>query len=267
MYDYSISLLSITVRVDTDQKYQRYEVPGMELSFIPENNFGHKEFSVAFLGGGKDGLALSLCAEVPKAKSRETESYNSYSEEGIQAQKNSRGVPGLVSVARGPKSHVFNDDCYELFVKPENSDFYYGWEINAAGSCLNYRVALKQGILTPTTSDTTDPLSGVVETEIAGKILTFDYNWQSQASWRIQVEDEFLYLELFIPWSDFGLTEPPAENSVWQGTVNRIIPVSGTSRQALQSLLDFDEKNVIPRFHQPDLFANFTWIKTEKPQN
>ena len=80
-------------------------------------------------------------------------------------------------------------------------------------------------------------------------------------------EDEFLYLELFIPWRDFGLAEAPAEHTVWQGTVNRIIPVPGTSQQALQSLLDFEGKNVIPRFHQPDLFAKFTWIKTEKPQN
>ena len=35
MYDYSIAMLPITVRVDTDQKYQRYEVLGMKLNFIP----------------------------------------------------------------------------------------------------------------------------------------------------------------------------------------------------------------------------------------
>ncbi|MCI6952931.1 MAG: hypothetical protein SPE30_09455 [Candidatus Treponema excrementipullorum] len=267
MYDYSIAMLPITVRVDTDQKYQRYEVPGMELNFIPENDYGHKEFTVAFLGGGKDGLALSLCAEVPKAKSREVQTYNSFSDEGIRAQKESVGISGLISLARGPKSHVFNDDCFELFIRPTNSDFYYGWEINAAGSCLDYRVSLKQGLLTATTSETTEPLSGIVETTIGDTVLTFDYDWQSNATWNIQVEDEFLYLELFIPWKDFGLAEAPAEHTVWQGTVNRIIPVPGTSQQALQSLLDFEGKNVIPRFHQPDLFAKFTWIQTEKPQN
>ena len=66
MYDYSIAMLPITVRVDTDQKYQRYEVPGMELSFIPENDYGHKEFTVAFLGGGKDGLAFHFVQKFPR---------------------------------------------------------------------------------------------------------------------------------------------------------------------------------------------------------
>ena len=266
MYKFSASMLPITVRVDSDQKMQRYEVPGIELEYVPTNQFGHKEFTGSFLAGGKDGLAVSFCAEVPKCQHQKSKSFDSFTPEGREAQKTGEAPKGLVSLAHGPKSWVFNDDCFEVFMQPENSHYYYGWEINAAGSCLDYKVSLKEGEFTPTIQELANPISGVLEQEIAGQKICFDYNWESTASWRIEVEDEFLYLELFIPWSDFGLNEPPAEGSVWHGTINRIIPIAHSDNQALQSILDFEGVEVIPRFHQPKLFAEFTWEHKNKPE-
>lgn len=258
MLSFTIPILPITVRQDSDKKMQRYEVPGLELDFVPGQEFGRKEFTGAFVAGGKDGLAISFCAEFPGARNSPPASFE-------------------VDSAPNPKSWVFNHNCLELFVQPEGSDFYYGWEIDAAGSCLDYRVAVGEGKLAATCDCLSDPAAGVLMQEIGGQKLFFDYDWKSHASWRMEVADEFWYLELFIPWTDFGLANTiensvtPAEGSLWRGTINRIIPLSAggrplppdgeSGRQALQSLLDFDGAEVVPRFHQPQLFAGFRWQK------
>lgn len=254
MLSFTIPILPITVRQDSDKKMQRYEVPGLELDFVPGQEFGRKEFTGAFVAGGKDGLAISFCAELPGARNSQPASFE-------------------VDSAPNPKSWVFNHSCLELFVQPEGSDFYYGWEIDAAGSCLDYRVAVGEGKLAATCDCLSDPAAGVLMQEIAGQKLFFDYDWQSHASWRMEVADEFWYLELFIPWRDFGLDNTienpvtPADGSCWRATINRIIPVgraaasSGDRALALQSLLDFEGVEVVPRFHQPNLFAEFQWEK------
>lgn len=252
MLSFTIPILPITVRQDSDKKMQRYEVPGLELDFVPGQEFGRKEFTGAFVAGGKDGLSISFCAEFPDARNTPPVSFD-------------------VDSAPNPKSWVFNHSCLEIFVQPDGSDFYYGWEIDSTGSCLDYRVAVGEGILEATCDHLSDPATGVLMQEIAGKKLFFDYDWKSHASWRMEVADEFWYLELFIPWTDFGLANTmenpvtPADGSCWRGTINRIIPVGrgkasgGDSPLALQSLLDFDGVEVVPRFHQPNLFAEFQW--------
>lgn len=261
MLDFTIPILPITVRQDSDKKMQRYEVPGIELDFIPKNDCGRKEFTGAFVAGGKDGIALSFCAEVPGFKRQDSASFSSDSNPQ-------------------PKSWVFNRHCLEVFLQPEGSPFYYGWEIDATGSCLDYRVAVQEGLLEATCSSLTNPASGVLMQEIGGQKLFFDYDWKSNASWKMEVEEEFWYLELFIPWTDFGLANTienpvtPADGSLWRGTINRIIPVTGSGspvsaegeseKQALQSLLDFDGVELVARFHQPQLFAGFRWQKMER---
>ncbi len=258
MLEFTIPILPITVRQDSDKKLQRHEVPGIELDFIPGQDCGRKEFTGVFVAGGKDGIALSFCAEAPGFRRRESASFDA-------------------ATNPQPKSWVFNHHCLEVFIQPEGSPFYYGWEIDAAGSCLDYRVAVEEGLLEATCTSLTNPASGILKQEIGGQGLFFDYGWESHASWKIEVEDEFWYLELFIPWTDFGLANTiensvtPAEGSLWRGTINRIIPLSAggrplppdgeSGRQALQSLLDFDGAEVVPRFHQPQLFAGFRWQK------
>lgn len=261
MLSFTIPILPITVRQDSDKKMQRYEVPGIELDFVPGRDFGRKEFTGAFVAGGKDGLAISFCAELPGARNSPPASFE-------------------VASAPKPKSWVFKGHCLEVFVQPEGSPFYYGWEIDAAGSCLDYRVAVGEGKLVATCDRLSDPAAGVLMQEIAGQKLFFDYDWQSHASWRMEVADEFWYLELFIPWTDFGLENTmenpvtPADGSCWRATINRIIPIApsgipvslgGESElQARQSLLDFEGVEVLPRFHQPLLFAEFHWEKVER---
>lgn len=261
MLEFTIPILSITVRQDSDRKMQRYEVPGIELDFVPGQDFGRKEFTGVFVAGGKDGLAISFCAEFPGAGNRPAASFDA-------------------SSAPNPKSWVFDGHCLELFVQPEGSPFYYGWEIGVSGSCLDYRVAAGEGILEATCSELANPASGILMQEIGGQKLFFDYDWRSQASWRMEVADEFWYLELFIPWTDFGLDNSidnpvtPADGSCWRATINRIIPLSAggrplppdgaSERQALQSLLDFEGVEAIPRFHQPKLFAQFRWERLER---
>jgi len=257
MLSFTIPILPITVRQDSDKKMQRYEVPGIELDFVPGQDFGRKEFTGAFVAGGKDGLALSFCAEFPGARNSPSAAFD-------------------VASAPKPKSWVFKGHCLEVFVQPEGSDFYYGWEISVDGACLDYRVAVGEGVLEPSCSELANPASGILLQEIGGQKLFFDYDWKSHASWRMEVADEFWYLELFIPWTDFGLENTmenpvtPADGSCWRATINRIIPVGrsaaagGDRPLALQSLLDFEGVEVLPRFHQPPLFAEFQWEKVER---
>ena len=143
------------------------------------------------------------------------------------------------------KEHVFEDDCLEVFLQPAGSETYYCWEINPAGACLDYTA-------TPAPQKADEPIS-------------FDYAWKSHAVWRQTAEDEFWYLELFIPWSDFGLTEQPAAGTVWRATLNRIDQSAKTARRrapgtgdnpGYQTLLD---ATAIPSFHQNTHFAEFTF--------
>jgi hypothetical protein len=61
---------------------------------------------------------------------------------------------------------------------------------------------------------------------------------------------------VFIPWADFGLKNAPKENTVWQGTINRIdSSVPRGTNQGFLCLLD--EPEVIS-FHQPEKFAAFS---------
>lgn len=229
MKTFDIPLLPINLERNTDEKLNDRDVPGIELEYLWPKYKPRAVFTGAFIAGGTDGIAISWCAEAP---------HNA-----------------LLAKHTQNKEHVFEDDCLEVFLQPpltkaDGSDAfesapYYCWEINPAGACLDYTA-------TPAPQKTDEPIS-------------FDYAWKSHAVWRQNKEDEFWYLELFIPWSDFGLKEQPAPGTVWRATLNRIDQSAKTARRRVpgtgdnpgyQTLLDGTD---IPSFHQPAAFAEFTF--------
>lgn len=273
MKEFYIPLLPITLEKNTDEKLSDREVPGIELEY-PWGAFkGRTLFTGAFVAGGKDGLAVSFCAEVPHNK--------------------------LVARRTEDKTKVYEDDCLELFIMPVTQErsvaqesgtsnvsksaknsaatsapsVYYAWEINPNNACLDYRVFT--GELAHKTLEQAraqkdfevyagdEKISGFHQDTIDGLPLLFDYSWKSHAVRRINIEDDFWYLELFIPWSDLGLTEPPAPGTTWYGTINRLDAgarsraVSGEKRSENPGLLCLLDETDLPSFHQPKKFAAF----------
>ena len=239
-------MLPITLEKNTDEKLSDREVPGIELEY-PWGAFkGRTLFTGAFVAGGKDGLAVSFCAEVPHNK--------------------------LVARRTENKTKVYEDDCLEFFIMP-NDSVYYAWEINPNNACLDYRVftgdtankvleeARAQKDFEVYAGD--EKIHGFHQDTIDGLPLLFDYSWKGNAIRRITIEDDFWYLELFIPWSDLGLTEPPAPGTTWYGTINRLDAgarsraVSGEKRSENPGLLCLLDDTDLPSFHQPKKFAAF----------
>lgn len=226
MKTFDIPLLPINLERNTDEKLNDRDVPGIELEYLWPEYKPRAVFTGAFIAGGKDGIAISWCAESP---------HNAY-----------------VANHTKNKENVFEDDCLEVFLQPPltNADAtstfksapYYCWEINPVGACLDYTA-----------------------TPALENAISFDYKWKSHAVWRQTAEDEFWYLELFIPWSDFGLKEQPSPGTIWRATLNRIDQASKTARRrapgtgdnpGYQTLLDETDN---PSFHQPAAFAEFTF--------
>ncbi len=265
MKEFYIPLLPITLEKNTDEKLSDREVPGIELEYPWKNFCGRMLFTGAFVAGGKDGLAVSFCAEVPHNK--------------------------LVARRTENKTKVYEDDCLELFIMPvapgvaavcgtnapqtaaTPGSVYYAWEINPNGACLDYRVftgdtankvleeARTQKDFEVYAGD--EKISGFHQDTIDGLPLLFDYSWKSNAVRRIETEDDFWYLELFIPWKDFGLSQMPAPGTTWYGTINRVDAgarsraVSGEKRSENPGLLCLLDETDLPSFHQPKKFAAF----------
>lgn len=180
---------------------------------------------------------------------------------------------------RPPKGRVFEDDCLEIFVRPQLSresffpaPFYYGWEISAAGILLDYRAGVgdegRRIIGSGSGSAVTDgsgakpgvePVHGVLHEDILGTLISFDYDWKSKASFisKIDEDSKTWTLDLSISWADFGLEEAP-HGETWYFTVNRIdagAAVSGAVEKSENpGLACIHEGITEPRFHQPDLF-------------
>ncbi len=237
MRNYEVPVLPITLARNTDRKLTDRDVPGIELEYPWPKYEPRTLFTVAFMAAGSDGLGISFCAEVPHDR--------------ITAQHTE------------PKSRVFEDDCMELFIRTGN-DTYYGFEFNPKGALLDYRAC--PGETVPADWQlTTEQTEAVVHATIAEKPIAFDYSYQTGAVITTEIEDEFWYTELFIPWSALHRTEPPAEGETWTGTINRI-DITGTARRAgskksaphagYQSLISGTDW---AQFHQPDYFARFTF--------
>ena len=265
MKEFYIPLLPITLEKNTDEKLSDREVPGIELEYPWKAYCGRTLFTGAFVAGGKDGFAASFCAEVPHNK--------------------------LVARRTEDKTKVYEDDCLELFIMPvapeaaatagtSASSVYYAWEINPNNACLDYRVFT--GELAHKTLEQAraqkdfevyagdEKIHGFHQDTIDGLPLLWDYSWKSHAVRRIEVEDDFWYLELFIPWKDFGLSQAPAPGTTWFGTINRVDAgarsraVSGEHRSENPGLLCLLDETELPSFHQPKHFAAFHFEKGDE---
>lgn len=239
MKQYYIPLLSEKLSENADTIMASYEVDGIELFYPWPLHKPRSLFTLAFIAAGIDGIAVSFCAEAPKNK--------------------------LLSKKTSHKMRVFEDDCLEFFIRPEAADIYYGFEFNSKGFLLDYRSGIgekgKQLILDSIdekeekrVQDTDAIISGCSEAKSGDKILFFDYSWKSNALITNDIEDEFWYAELFIPWGDFGLKDfdyTSLDKKTWTFTCNRI-DNPGNGIQGYQTLLASSEK---VSFHQPELFA------------
>lgn len=237
MRSYDIPVLPLTLARNTDQKLSDRDVPGIELEYPWPKYEPRTLFTVAFMAAGTDGLGISLCAEVPHNK--------------VTAQH------------AEPKSRVFEDDCLELFICTGDGT-YYGFECNPKGALLDYRAF--PGEAAPADWNIQpDAADKLVHATIAEKPIVFDYTYETGATINTEIEDEFWYTELFIPWSALNRSEPPAAGETWTGTINRI-DITGTARRAgskksaphagYQSLISGTDW---AQFHQPDYFARFTF--------
>lgn len=174
---------------------------------------------------------------------------------------------------RPQKGRVFEDDCLEIFIRPQSSpanffpaSFYYGWEVGFNGALLDYRAGIGDegvriigsGSGTSVTDGSgaltgVEPVHGVLRDTICGTCISFDYDWKSKARVSSKVIDANVWqVELDIPWSDFGLEKSPVDE-LWYFTVNRI---DVSLQHGNPGLACLHEGITEPRFHQPSLFPS-----------
>ena len=134
--------------------------------------------------------------------------------------------------AKGP---VYNDDCLEIFLQPDEGR-YWGWEVNALGTLLDYKV---EGWG-----------SGPVEDK------HFDYKWKTSSLLKIRKHDAGWVAEMKIPFAkDLGRT--PRHGDSWRAAFNRI----DIDRQGRSSLSTFStlESDGPVWFHQPSAFGQIVF--------
>ena len=240
MKEYRIPLVNEKIEERQQEILDKYDVEGLELEYLWDDNKPRCLFSGVFPLAGKEGIGFSFCVEVPKNRVKANKQEN--------------------------KTKVFFDDCLEVFLQPENSSVYYGFEINPNGACLDYRVFIRgdekdfpKELENSKEYDGSEKIFGFNNDVVNGNFLTFDYDWKAHGSIATEITDEFWYLDVFIPWSDFGLKEAPKENSVWKGTINRIDASAGKGKNP-GFLCTLNETSVAS-FHQPDKFASFVFEK------
>lgn len=259
MKEFLIPLINTTLQNNTDETLQEHEVEGIELEYLWQKKMPRELFTGAFIAAGTDGLGISFCSELPKNE--------------------------FTAIHTKNKTKVFEDDCVELFLMPQNSKEYFCWEINPLGKCLDYKVLtdisnktlLKHNLSEGTNKhsstnvlsnndNSSEIINSYVLDVVAEKQLLFEYNWKSNGIWKNYIEDEFWYLEIFIPWEDFGLKTPPEKNDKWKGTLNRIDITGAKKRKGKKTtaihngLLTLIDDTPYPQFHQPDHFAEFIFI-------
>lgn len=266
MKEIIIPLLHEELSQSSDDIMASYDLEGTELEYPWPKYKPRSLFTGIFIAGGKDGIACSFCAEIPKNKTLANQEH---------------------------KGKVSEDDCVEFFIKPDNSSIYYCWEINSKGFCLDYRAgcgekgkeiifsAMKEPIKE---FDESPVISGYIENSILEEKITFDYNWKSQYTIKTSIEDEFWYTELFIPWSDFPLPDnfsfETLEGNEWKFTCNRIdntgmeieksktkqsrAKLKGTPKKINPGLQCLIEGTDYPSFHQSNYFAAGKFLKHER---
>lgn len=248
MKEFTIPVVDMKIQGKLSSVIEDNDVEGIELEYLWDSNKPRVLFSGVIPVAGKDGLGFSFCVEAPhnKLKANKTED----------------------------KTKVFFDDCLEIFLQPEDSSVYYGFEINPKGVCLDYRVFIRgdgdstEGLSLPQELegakefDGGEKIFGYFNDVIGRKILTFDYDWSSHRKCVSEIEDEFWWLDVFIPWEDFGLQEAPKKNTHWRGTINRID--SSVPRGTNHGFLCLLDETELVSFHQPDKFASFSFFPVQK---
>lgn len=270
MKSFSIPIISSKLEKNTDQVLAEAEINGIELEYLWPKYAGRSLFTGVFAAAGSDGLGFSFAAEIPHNK--------------------------VIAERTEPHTRVFDEDCLEVFIQPsapktipapqtespqtdKQNCTYYCWEINPNGACLDYCVDYGPAV---------DALAGTTEEEhaafkakssytgqesvrgklydfVAEKPLFFDYDRIPKAKWVQSVDDEFWYLELFVPYSSLGLSEPPKAGDIWKATFNRIDAPrtkpgqkKDNPKPGLASLL---EDTNWPKFHQPEHFAELVFTE------
>lgn len=168
----------------------------------------------------------------------------------------------LIANHRTPLDKISEDDCVSVFIQPAGSENYYAWEINSEGNCHNYRAPCGE----------------------KNDELKFDYELKSQVNITTSVEDEFWYLNIFIPWTDFsfgpGFLHTSLEGQEWRFTCNRIdntgmenerqkrekqqTKIKGTPKKNNPGLQTLVEGTEFPSFHQNEYFAAGRFQSYEK---
>ncbi len=267
MIEFTIPLIDENLAQNPGDVFCSYDLEGIELEYPWPKYKPRSLFTGVFIAAGRDGIALSFCAEVPKNMT-------------------------IADHARN-KEKIFEDDCLEFFVQPHGSAVYYCWEINSRGFYLDYRAgsgkegkdAVSYTMSEPKkTYDGSSKISGYIEAMILENPIIFDYNWQSHASAAAFIEDEFWYTDLFIPWTDFSLGESFSyknlEGKEWKFTCNRIdntgMEISrqkieksnakskGSPKKINPGLQCLIEESEYPSFHQSDFFASGNFQKYGK---
>ena len=133
------------------------------------------------------------------------------------------------------KGRVYEDDCLEVFLMPRE-DLYWGWEVNALGTLLDYQ-AKGWG-------------SGPVEER------HFDDKWRTAATWKARKHDAGWVLEMKIPFlKDLGSV--PHRGDCWRATFNRI-DLDRQGRRTLSTFSTLDPEGPI-WFHQPAGFGQIVF--------
>jgi len=129
------------------------------------------------------------------------------------------------------KGRVGSDDCLGVFLQPEEG-LYWGWEVNALGTLLDYKV---EGWGT-----------GTVEEK------HFDEKWRTSALLKVRKHDAGWVLEMKIPFVK-ELGRVPHRGDSWRVTFNRV----DVDRQGRVSLSTFSELSPDSPiwFHQPSGFG------------
>lgn len=206
-------------------------------------------------------------------KSQETSFTMSYSEKFLSVTIDAFCQILPPESKRSQKGRVFEDDCLEIFIRPQSSpesffpaSFYYGWEVGFNGALLDYKAGIgdegQRIIGSGNGSSVTDgsgakegvePVHGILRENICGTRISFDYDWKSKAAVLSKVVGKGQWqVSLEIPWTDFGIEKPPVEE-IWYFTVNRIDVSSKDGKIGLACL---HEGITEPRFHQPFLFPS-----------
>lgn len=156
-------------------------------------------------------------------------------------------ISASVTKRHGP---VSQDDCVEIFLSPNPDKIrnYYGFEINAIGTMLNFiRADWRQG----------------------------PFNWEPEGvRYRTSLgslpqktespDDDHWILELAIPWSNFARDAahtPPRDGDLWRLNLNRAGGITNAQYSTWSPV-----NTPKPNFHVPESFGWVRFVDREPPR-